>query len=137
MTDPSVTDSILNSTKKVLGVDLTYDVFDVDIVSFINSTFVTLNGLGVGPDGGYMILDTSATWDDFLGAGNPKLNNIKTYVYVCVKSYFDPASTRYTIDALEKQKAELEWRISVAREDISWTDPLPPRPPVLRPLECF
>ena len=42
---PPVARSILNTIKKALGLDPSYDVFDADIVMHINSTFATLNQL--------------------------------------------------------------------------------------------
>lgn len=110
-----MSDSILSSTKKVLGVPDTYNVFDADIVMHINSVFSTLNQLGVGPVDGFEIVDATALWDLFL-LNNPRLNFIKTYMYLRVRLLFDPPTTSYLITALEKQKEELEWRISIQRE---------------------
>ena len=42
-------DSILTSIKKLLGIDESYTHFDVDIIMHINSVFMTLRQLGVGP----------------------------------------------------------------------------------------
>lgn len=120
MTD--VSDSILDSTKKALGLDAAYDVFDLEIIMFINGVLSTLNQLGSGPTNGFSIADDTATWDDFLGE-DPKLNNIKTYVFLRVKLLFDPPSTSYAIEALDKQRLELEWRINVQREGDAWVDP--------------
>jgi hypothetical protein len=51
--------SILTSTKKILGVSANYTAFDLDIITHINSVFSTLNQLGVGPANGFMIEDSS------------------------------------------------------------------------------
>ena len=59
--------SILNSTKKILGIAADYTVFDHDIITHINSAFSTLTQLGVGPAAGFMIEDESTEWDDFFG----------------------------------------------------------------------
>lgn len=119
-----MSNSILTSTKKVLGLDENYTAFDEDVILFINGTFSTLNQLGIGPEGGYSIADKTATWDAFIGTNN-KLNQVKTYVYVCVRMLFDPPQTGYLKDALEKQKLELEWRLNVIREMTDWVDPTP------------
>lgn len=108
-----MSDSILNSTKKVLGVDADYDVFDLDILMHINSVFPTLTQLGIGPVNGFMIEDADATWWDFLG-DNPNLNSVKTYVYLRVRLLFDPPSTSFVITAMQEQIKELEWRLNVA-----------------------
>lgn len=117
-------DSILDSVKKVLGIDKDYDVFDVDILMHINSVFATLNQLGVGPEAGYSIEDASPTWSDYLG-DDLRLNNVKTYVYLRVRMLFDPPTTSYLLNAYEKQIQEAEWRINVTRESETYTPPEP------------
>lgn len=119
-----MTQSILDSVKKVCGIEASYTAFDIDIIMHINSVFSTLNQLGVGPVNGFMIDDATATWDQFLGA-DPRLNHIKSYMYLRVRLLFDPPATSFTIEALKDQYKELEWRISVQREDTMWVDPNP------------
>lgn len=121
-------DSILNSTKKVLGVDASYTAFDTDILMHINTVFSTLHQLGIGPVDGYMIEDATPTWDAFLG-GDVRINSVKTYVYLKVRLLFDPPTTSYLIESLSKQAQELEWRLNVVREGDSWVDPNPPTVP--------
>lgn len=116
-----MTDSILNSTKKVLGLDDEYTPFDVDIIMHINSVFSTLHQLGLGPDGGFMIEDDEAEWSDFLGTDD-RLNSVKTYMYLRVRTLFDPPSTSYHLEALKEQFRELEWRLNVVREGDKWID---------------
>jgi hypothetical protein len=123
-----VSDSILNSTKKVLNLAEDYDVFDPDVIMHINGVFSTLNQLGVGPAEGFMIEDDAPTWDAFLG-DDPRLNHVRTYVYLRVRMLFDPPTTGYAVDALKEQIKELEWRLNVQREDVQWVDPLTPTPP--------
>lgn len=128
-------DSILDSVKKVLGLDASYDPFDPDIIMHINTVFATLNQIGIGPNLGFAIDDNSATWDAFLGAADPttgvvtvdpRLNSIKTYVYLRVRILFDPPQTQYLMSAMKEQIQELEWRLSVNREGTAWVDPNPP-----------
>ena len=115
--------SILTSTKKILGITEEYDAFDVDIVTHINSVFSTLQQLGVGPEEGFMIEDSAAAWDSFLG-NDSRLNSVKTYVFLRVRLLFDPPTTSYHVDAVKEQIKELEWRLNVNREGESWTSPL-------------
>lgn len=110
-----MSDSILNSTKKILGIGADYDAFDLDIITHINTAFTILTDLGIGPDEGFMIEDDSATWDDFL-LGDKRLNSVRTYIYTKVRILFDPPNTSFVIEALNKQIAEIEWRLSVYRE---------------------
>lgn len=117
--------SILDSVKKNLGIDSEYTAFDPDITTFINGVFSTLNQLGIGPDVGFAIEDDTAMWDDFL-SGNVKLNNVKIYMYLRVKLLFDPPTLSYVIEAFDKQRLELEWRMNVEREGTAWVDPMSP-----------
>lgn len=118
-----MSESILNSTKKVLSLEPTYDVFDPDVIMFINAAFSTLTQLGVGPEQGFSIEDDSITWDAFLG-GDPSLNNVRSYVYLRVRMLFDPPGTSFAIQAVQDQIKELEWRLNVQREDEKWTPPV-------------
>lgn len=117
--------SILKSTKKILGVGEADTSFDVDIITHINSVLAVLNQVGVGGSAGFMIEDDTATWDAFIGT-DPRLNLVKTYLYLKVRLMFDPPGTSYAIDAMEKQIAEFEWRLNVMREEESWIDPTIP-----------
>lgn len=111
-----MTQSILDSTKKILGIDPDYVAFDLDIITHINSVFSTLQQLGIGPEPGFMIEDNSATWEDLLG-GDMRLNSVKTYVYFKVRLAFDPPTTSFAINALEEQARELEWRLNAQHEE--------------------
>ena len=117
-------DSILTSTKKNLGLDADYTAFDPDIVLYINGVFSTLNQLGIGPEIGFAIEDATPTWDAFLGT-DPRLNNVKNYMYLRVRMLFDPPTLSYLIDAMKEQIKELEWRMNAYREETAWTDPDP------------
>ena len=121
-----MTDSILDSVKKVLNLPNDYTHFDQDVIMHINAVFSTLHQLGLGPEEGFMIESNTATWITFLG-GDPRLNNIKSYMYLRVRMLFDPPTTSYMIDAMEKQIKELEWRINTHREETAWVDPSPDR----------
>lgn len=124
-----MSDSILNTTKKILGIEEDYTAFDPDIIMHINSVFSTLYDLGIGPTDGFAIDDASATWDSFLN-GDKRLNSVKTYVYLRVRLLFDPPTTSYLINSMKEQVQELEWRINTYREGTSWVDPTPVSPEV-------
>jgi hypothetical protein len=116
--------SILNSVKKVLGLAEDYTVFDEDVIMHINTAFSTLTQLGVGPPEGFMIVDATAEWDEFI-VDDIQYNSVKSYVFLKVQMLFDPPQTSYLITAKEKQIQELEWRLNVHREEDGWTDPDP------------
>lgn len=109
-----VQDSILLTIKQMLGgLDPTYDSeFDLDIITHINASLATLTQVGVGPEEGFEITDDTATWHDYIG-DDKRLNFIKRYIYADVKYSFDPPRTSFAFDAIEKQKEELLWRISI------------------------
>jgi hypothetical protein len=117
-------DSILDSVKKLMGIDPTYDAFDVDMIMHINAVLATLNQIGIGPTEGYAIEDASATWSDFLGT-DPRLNDAKTYMYMKIKVLFDPPEQWHLMAAMKEQIVELEWRISVKRENEQYVAPVP------------
>lgn len=113
-----MSDSILTTTKKVLGIEEDYVDFDVDVILHINSVFSTLNQLGIGTDDGFMILDASPTWVDFFGP-DPRLNAVKSYVFLRVKLLFDPPGTSFLINAYQQQIQEMEWRLAEIASMIS------------------
>jgi len=125
----TVSDKILESVKKALGLSDDYDVFDADITMHINSVFSTLNQLGIGPQQGFMIEDDEVTWETFLGT-DIRLNNVKTYTYLRVRLLFDPPTSSFSLEAVKDQIKELEWRINAQREDEEWTEPMPPSSPI-------
>lgn len=117
-----MSDSILTSVKKVLGIEESYTVFDADITMHINSVFSTLHQLGVGPTDGFSIEDEVAIWSDFIG-DDARFNSVKTYVCLKVRILFDPPQTSYLIQAFETQAKELEWRMNTTREETDYVDP--------------
>lgn len=108
-------DSILDTTKKLLGFDSGYTAFDTDIIIHINSVFSTLHQLGVGPENAFSITDKEKGWSEFLGE-NSKLNDVKSYMYLRIRLLFDPPANSFAIDSLDKQAKELEWRLNVHAE---------------------
>lgn len=119
--------SILDEVKKIVGLSPTYTSFDQDIILHINTVFSILNGLGIGPTAGFSIGNNTVTWDDYGAVGGDRnMNSVKTYMSLRVKMFFDPPTTSFVIEAMNKQIEELEWRLSVKREGESWTDPNPP-----------
>ena len=109
-------DSILTSIKKLLLIAEDYKQFDADIIMHINSAFMTLTQLGVGPSEGFSIEDDSAEWTDFV-EDITKIQAIKSYIYLKVKLLFDPGSIgSSTLAAYERQIQEFEWRLNMVAE---------------------
>lgn len=106
-------DSILTSIKKLLGIAEEYTQFDEDIIIHINTVFLNLTQLGVGPEEGFAIENDAASWEDFIN-DNIQLQAVKTYVYLKVKLLFDPPLSSSVIESMNRMIAELEWRLNVA-----------------------
>ena len=110
-------DSILTSIKKLLGITEEYEEFDTDIIIHINSVLATLYQLGVGPESGFSITDSSSTWSDFIGENNVLIDLVKTYVYYKVRLAFDPPTNGTHIESMNKLMNEQEFRI---RSMVDW-----------------
>lgn len=126
-------ESILTSTKKVLGLGSDDTSFDLDVITYINSAFSNLHQLGVGLPEGFFIEDESTTWESFIEGFpefDPYINMIKTLVYLRVRMLFDPPATSFHLQAMENQIQEHEGRLSAAREAAQWVDPLPEPEPI-------
>lgn len=108
-------DSILQSIKKMLGIEPEYEHFDSDIVMHINSVFLILNQLGVGPSTPYLITGADETWNDFFVENTP-IELVKSYIYLKVRLIFDPPTTGVLHEAMERQVKEFEWRLNVQAE---------------------
>lgn len=108
-------DSILGTTKKLLGIATEDTSFDVDVIVGINTALMTLSQLGVGPETGFMILDNTETWTDFIGTST-QLESVKTYVYLQTRLTFDPPSSSFVLDSINRQLAELAFRINLQAE---------------------
>ena len=103
-------ESILSSVKKRIGIEPEYEIYDVDIIDNINSTFSILNQLGVGPKNGFMIESSKEIWTDYVPIGQLQ-NLIRQYVFLRVKRIFDPTSSGNVAEAMNSEINELEWRI--------------------------
>lgn len=108
----SVRDSILDSTKSMLGIVPEYTAFDDQIIMLINTQFSTLHQLGVGPDDGYSIEGNTEIWSDYLD-NNKLLNLVITFVHLNVRLLFDPPTNSFAVDAVRKAIDEYTWRINV------------------------
>ena len=111
-------DSILTSTKKLAGLAEEYDHFDPDIVMYINFVFLTLKQIGVGPSGGFVITDESATWDSFIPNNEILRESVKAYMGAKVRLQFDPPAGAF-LEALQRQIDEYEWRLNFEVESAS------------------
>lgn len=108
-------ESILNSTKKLLGIFSSVDAFDTELILHINSVLSALVQMGIGPSEGYAITNAENTWSEFLG-NDKRLESVKTYVFMRVRLLFDPPSNSSVIQAYENQIKEFEWRNYIVKD---------------------
>lgn len=108
-------ESILLTVKKMLGITEDYTHFDQDIIVHINSTIFTLNQLGVGPSSPTLVTSDAQTWTSVFGS-EANVEAVKTYIYLKVRLLFDPPTSSFVLDAMNRQISELEWRLNVQTE---------------------
>ncbi len=109
------TNSILNDIKKLLGIAPDYTNFDTDIIININSVFMILNQLGVGPKEGFKITGADETWDDYI-TEEDDLEAVKSYIWLKVKIVFDPPLNSTVMEAHKQMISEYEWRLNIQSE---------------------
>lgn len=111
-----MSESILGTTKKILGLDENYSAFDLDILTHINAAFAVVTQLGVGPAEGIVIDSEEVTWDS-LALPATQLSVVRSYIYLKARMLFDPPATSFHIDAANDQIREFEFRLSVFRDE--------------------
>lgn len=110
--------SILDSIKKLLMISDEITAFDADIIIHINSAFMVLHQLGLGPSGGFSITGNAETWDEF--TSEDSLEAVKTFVYLWVRKQFDPPDSSIKMEAINSTLDELTWRLNVAADPEVW-----------------
>ena len=108
-------ESILTSIKKLLGIAEEYEHFDSDLIMHINSVFMILTQLGVGPAEGFIIEDKTYTWTEFI-ADPLQLQTVKSYMHLKVKLLFDPPLSSAVIESMNRMISEFEWRLNVGAD---------------------
>lgn len=111
----AIENSILNTIKKMLGLDASYKAFDTDIIVLINSELMTLHQYGVGPKTGFLITGETEIWADFLPE-DKLIESVKSYIYIKVRIIFDPPPSSYVLSAYQSQADEWLWRIKEQME---------------------
>ena len=109
-------ESILDSIKLILGVDTEYDAFDSEILMAINSSFMSLTQLGLGPAEGFKVPNKATTWADILGT-RQDLESVRSYIGIKSRILFDPPANSYILQALQDSATEFQWRIRAQLEE--------------------
>lgn len=107
--------SVLNTTKKLLGIDADDDSFDSDICIGINSAILTLGQLGLEGKEGFIVTDDTQEWSDYLN-DNKLLPMVQQYIHLKTKMSFDPPQNSFVCENLKQIITELEWRIRMVSE---------------------
>jgi len=107
-----MTNSILNTIKRMIGALPDYEAFDTELIVHINSAIMALTQIGVGPEEGFYISDENQTWEDFLGE-RKDIEAVKQYIFAKVKIAFDTNMSSVTLAAFQEIVKETEFRISV------------------------
>ena len=113
-------ENILDSIKKLLGIDEMDLNFDQELIMHINSVFMVLNQLGVGPVNGFKISSNDEVWADFVGT-RLDIESVKSYIYLKVRLLFDPPQNSFLVDSISKQIDEHEWRLQAQVEPYAIT----------------
>ena len=108
--------SVLNTTKKLLGLDADDDSFDSDICIGINSAILTLSQLGLEGNEGFIVTDDTQEWSDYLN-DNKLLPMVQQYIHLKTKMSFDPPQNSIVCENLKQIITELEWRIRMMSEN--------------------
>lgn len=108
-------ESILDSIKKLLGIDHDFTDFDPDIIIYINSALMVLSQIGIG-NNNYNISGYEELWSDFLES-KTYLSAAKSYVYLKCRLIFDPPANSFVTESINKQLSELEFRLNVRSEN--------------------
>lgn len=108
-------DSILTSIKGLVGVTPSDTNFDNEIIIHINSAFMALQQLGVGPSTGFYISSDEEIWSDIL-EDRKDLESVKTYIYLKVRLVFDPPQNSFLVDSIKNMITELEFRLNAQVE---------------------
>ena len=108
--------SVLNTTKKLLGLDADDDSFDSDICIGINSAILTLSQLGLEGNEGFIVTDDTQEWSDYLN-DNKLLPMVQQYIHLKTKMSFDPPQNSIVGENLKQIITELEWRIRMVSEN--------------------
>ena len=108
--------NILNDVKEAIGIMPDYTVFDQTLIMHINSVFMILHQLGVGPDKTFQISTGTEQWTDFLPITYENFESVKTYICMKVRLLFDPPSSSTHMECIKQAINEFEWRLNFEAE---------------------
>ena len=111
----SINDNVLNSVKKMIGVNLNDDYFDPELIIYINSILVIVYQLGMTDS--VKEINSDTTWSEIIDQDEKRFNIVKTYIAQKVKMKFDTPSGSVK-DVLTEDIKEQEWRMIIIHDEI-------------------
>jgi hypothetical protein len=112
MNDTSLSESILITVKRDIGVEDDDYSFDSEIIRDINSYLQILWMQNVGVSG-FKVTNEDQTWADFLGENADHLQMAVSYICKKVHLAFDPPTNSSLYNAYKEQADELSWYLGV------------------------
>lgn len=110
-------ESILESTKRMLGIPKEDKDFDDELILHINGAFTKLDQLGIGKrETPFYITGDAETWGDYTPP-NQGYADVTRFVYLTVRMLFDPPTIGTVSASFAEQLKEIEWRLSERREE--------------------
>lgn len=98
--------TILEDTKKALGIVPNYDAFDDQILMHINTARMDLVQVGAKCN---TPIEKTTGWDAFDNIDDESA--IKSYIAMKVRLIFDPPSNSFVVTSYQKLIEEAAWRI--------------------------
>lgn len=120
MADPTpiLSDSILVTVRRGVGLEDDYTAFDRNILVHINSYLQVLWMQGIGTSG-FKVTGESETWGDFLGEHKDDLQMAASYVIIRVQLIFDPPQSSALYNAYKEEAKELGWYLGIEGDILS------------------
>ncbi len=118
-----LSDSILSSVKKLIGISDDDASFDLDIMLNINAAISTLYQLGVIKDP-YTVTSKEDTYESLIPGGSEDVvNQIKMYLVYKTRLGFDSSTLSGTvIEVIKEMIREAEWRLMVSFNPVDTFD---------------
>lgn len=120
MSEPttSLSESILLTVKRDIGVEDDDTAFDSEIIRDINSYLQILWFQNVGVSG-FKVTNAEQTWAEFLGPHADDLQMAVSYICKKVHLAFDPPTNSSLYNAYKEQADELGWYLGVESDMLS------------------
>lgn len=112
MNETTLSESILITVKRDIGVEDDDYSFDSEIIRDINSYLQILWMQNVGVSG-FKVTNEDQTWADFLGENSDYLQMAVSYICKKVHLAFDPPTNSSLYNAYKEQADELGWYLGV------------------------